>query len=241
MAPAAKSRAVFTRLFCGVCFAAAYVVLIYPSLTVTWQPADSSPTSGAIGTVGTVGTHPALTATGELKCGVLWFLHIPKTGGDTVKGSLQAWSRQRRCGAKQGRPHYEQSVCRADADSSRWTYVDIYQGSNNKKGKEKAEKEGRKFDPLGSCEPGLDSTNMEDWAAAPSWQRVLRELAKPTPRVALQSHHCSPSLAALLPQLEQLNATLQAKGCGLHLVTVLREPVSHTESRMHYKNYNQEQ
>ena len=179
-----------------------YVVAAYSELLR--QPADSALTSGAIGTIGVHATHRALDATGELKCGVLWFLHIPKTGGDTVKGSLKSWSRSYK-------RHKKFSA------SSRWTYVDLYQKT---------------------CEPGLNSTNMEDWAAAPSWQRVLTELAQPKPRIALQSHHCSPSVAALLPQLEQLNVTLQAKGCGLHLVTVLREPVSHTVSRMHYKNYN---
>ena len=156
--------------------------------------AESGLTTGA---TGTTGAHPAaVTATGELKCGVLWFLHISQTGGSTVSSSLKAWAR---------RP------------SSRWTYVDLY---NRRK-----------------CEPGLRSTNMDDWAAAPSWQRVLKELAKPKPRVALQSHDCSPSAAALLPQLQQLNATLQAKGCGLHLVTVLREPVSHAESLVHFTNH----
>ena len=123
-------------LVCGVCVVAAYSELLR-------QPADSALTSGAIGTIGVHATHRALDATGELKCGVLWFLHIPKTGGDTVKGSLKSWSRRYK-------RHKKFSA------SSRWTYVDLYQKT---------------------CEPGLNSTNMEDWAAAPSWSGFANNIS----------------------------------------------------------------
>ena len=67
------------------------------------------------------------------------------------------------------------------------------------------------------------------------WADALTELAKPEPRLVVHHHDCSPELVGLIPQLRRLNATLRAKGCrGLHLATVIREPVSIVESFAHW-------
>ena len=60
-------------------------------------------TSDAAGNV----RAPPITALGELHCGVLWFLHIPKTGGGTTRNYLADRTRPRKAG-------------------QRWLMVDLY-------------------------------------------------------------------------------------------------------------------
>ena len=138
---------------------------------------------------------PTVTASGELKCGVLWFLHIPKTGGSTTEKYLYTRTRP----ALPGR---------------RWLMADLYSYPH--------------------CHPALANTSMDGWGAAPVWADALVELARPEPRLVVHQHHCSPGLVGLIPQLQQLNATLRAKGCGLYLATIVRDPVLLAESRAHF-------
>jgi hypothetical protein len=68
-----------------------------------------------------------------------------------------------------------------------------------------------------------------------TWQRALRELRKPTPRLLVHQHHCSPGLGTyLLPQLNELKRELSQRGCSLTLATVLREPVSRAVSNLYF-------
>lgn len=127
-----------------------------------------------------------------MKCGVLWFLHIPKTGGDTTKEYLKRLTM-----------------------SSPWSMMDLYKW------------------PI--CTPALHSTNMSEWEGSTDWRRkALTELNKPKPRLVIHQHHCSPGFADLLPELKKLNATLRAKGCRLHLSTILRDPIERIVSWINF-------
>jgi hypothetical protein len=135
-----------------------------------------------------------LTKAGELQCGVLWFLHIGKCGGDSIKLSLS---------------HI--------AERSQWTYVDLF------------------THPLCSLE--LTKPLMSDWSSSPVWRVAEDELNKPQPHLIVHQHHCSPGMGThLLPQLQRLNETLNARGCRLALATALRSPVARMESDIFYNS-----
>ena len=116
---------------------------------------------------------------GELKCGVLWFLHIPKTGGATVQAYLKKRTRRYshaddddHRGAEDGpRPpgkHRKQT---------RWLFVDIHNG-------ELAWAPTQAYG-TGRCEPGLTDGNMSAWSQSPAWRRALRELDRAEPRLVV--------------------------------------------------------
>ena len=103
----------------------------------------------------------------------------------------------------------------AGANGSPWTYVDLYHYPD--------------------CDPLLASPNMSDWNRSPAWQRAVKELSKPKPRLLVHQHHCSPGLGTyLLPQLNELKREISQRNCSLVLATVLREPVSRFVSQIHF-------
>jgi len=107
----------------------------------------------------------------------------------------------------------------AGANGSPWTYVDLYHYPD--------------------CDPLLASPNMSDWNRSSAWQRAVKELSTPKPRLLVHQHHCSPGLGTylldhLLPQLNELKRELSYRNCSLVLATVLREPVSRFVSESYF-------
>ena len=184
-----------------------------------------SSVAGAEPSLGSLGVEPCRRQPGELRCGVVWFLHVPKTGGATVQSYLLERTRRRADGS-------DGNHSGEGGEGKKWLFVDIHNGE-----RAWAQTSYGSGNWHGSnCEPGLSNDNMSAWSQSPAWRRALRELDKPEPRLVVHQESCNPSIASLLPQLAALNSTLHAKGrgCGLHLVTVLREPVALVESALHF-------
>ena len=209
------------RIF-GTVFAVVIVTLLVH--TAPFEVGQRGAAPKALGARGgtEAGAHRDRLQPGELKCGVLWFLHIPKTGGATVQAYLKERTRRYADDDDRGVKGGPRPAGKAHA---RWLFVDIHNGELELAWAPKAY-------GTGDCEPGLSEGNMSGWSQSPAWRQALRELDKPEPRLVVHQESCSPSIASLLPQLAALNGTLHAngRGCGLHLATVLREPVSQVES-----------
>ena len=87
------------------------------------------------------GDSNALAATSEPEfCGALWFLHIPKTGGDSVRYFL------------------EDAALRANRDKSpsAYKFVDLYDWKDCEK-------------PEGLMSKTFRSPSMSDWSSVPKW------------------------------------------------------------------------
>jgi len=156
------------------------------------------------------GDSNALAAASEPEfCGALWFLHIPKTGGDSVRDFL------------------ETAALRAhrDASASAYKFVDLYDWKDCEK-------------PEGPTSQTFRKPSMSEWSASPMWAEAEAELTqKMRPRLVVHQHHCSVGLgSALMPQLQQLDAWLRqaGHGCRVRIATVVRKPVAHLESSIYY-------
>ena len=149
-------------------------------------------------------------------CGALWFLHIPKTGGDSVRYFLQ------------------DAALRAHRDKSKSAYkfVDLFDWKDC----EKRYRYGVMSE--GPMAQTFRNASMSKWSASPMWAEAETELTqKMRPRLVVHQHHCSVGLGtALMPQLQQLDAWLRqaGHGCRVRIATVVRKPVAHLESSIYY-------
>ena len=162
------------------------------------------------------GDSNALAATSEPEfCGALWFLHIPKTGGDSVRSFLEAAALK----------------AHRDASASAYKFVDLYDWKDCDK-------------PEGPMAQTFRNPSMSEWSASPKWAEAEAELTqKARPRLVVHQHHCSVGLGtALMPQLQQLDAWLRqaGHGCRVRIATILRKPVSHLESSIHFNKIKRE-
>jgi hypothetical protein len=80
--------------------------------------------------------------------------------------------------------------------------------------------------------------NMSNWPESKVWQKAMKELDKDRPHLLIHQHNLNSGFGRyLLPQMQELNETLQRKGCRLMPVTLLRDPLRRCDSHMHYKNH----
>ena len=163
------------------------------------------------------GDSNALAATSEPGfCGALWFLHIPKTGGDSVRYFLQ------------------DAALRAHRDKSKSAYkfVDLFDWKDC----EKRYRYGVMSE--GPMAQTFRNASMSEWTGSPMWAEAEAELTqKMRPRLVVHQHHCSVGLgSALIPQLQELDTWLRqaGHGCRVRIATVLRKPVAHLESSIHF-------
>ena len=127
-----------------------------------------------------------------LDCGLLYYLHVPKTGGTTVKHHLRGLE-----------PQGWQLL------SLQWPQKD----------KNPTERQRWLDDP-------------EHWKTSEGWQKLRHAIAtEERPKLVMVAHHGAPGLAYMVEhELPKLACELKARGCGVAVTTMLREPVARAVS-----------
>jgi len=171
------------------------------------MPSSPMPTFAGNSTVCEQWCAPRHTA--PMMCGVLWFWHIEKTGGTTIRNYFK----------------------RADelGQLRDWKYVDMFEGRDAIRRKEGAENDGM------NSVYWSDWEASEQWERA---KHELSKPA-PKLIVHAHHHMPGLANRQLMQKFATMRAELEQKGCGLRLATVLREPWSLQESLVSYKIYQQ--
>ena len=127
-----------------------------------------------------------------MHCGLLYYLHVPKTGGTTVKNHLRALGPQG------------------------WQLLHLQWPP---KGKNTTERQRWLEDP-------------EHWKTSEGWLELRRAVAtERRPKLLMVAHHGAPGLTYMVEhELPKLACELKARGCGLAVTTVLRDPVERAMS-----------
>jgi hypothetical protein len=159
-----------------------------------------------------------LTSPG-LPCGVLWYVHIPKTGGTAIAHALTRTFGEERI------VQNNDTLAQTHTHDKPWILMDTYKDFEDwmKLGK-----------PIHAWP--FKSPKMSDWESSRRWKQALQELSGDTPRLVIHHHIQMKGLASLLLQIQEINETLNQKGCRLVLATTWRDPVRQMESHMHYWN-----
>lgn len=152
-----------------------------------------------------------------MQCGLLWYVHIGKTGGTSVTAHL------RDNAARRNIPFAH--LFSAD-------YGHRWKEWNSTAAAERAH----------SCDHDDWQCRIcciEQVAA--DWQRVMRELnTQPKPFAIVSQHHSSPGFGEYMLEnvLLPLRASLEARGCELVMATVLRHPAQQLVSRFAFQLQN---
>lgn len=127
-----------------------------------------------------------------LHCGLLYYLHVPKTGGMTVQHHLRALEPQG------------------------WQFLSLQWPQ-----KEKNTTERQRW---------LD--DPEHWKSSRGWRKLRHAIAtEERPKLLMVAHHGAPGLAYMVEhELPKLACRLKARGCGVAVTTMLREPVERAVS-----------
>lgn len=146
-----------------------------------------------------------------MRCGVLWFVHIPKTGGSTVSDWLRTHSGANGWGAVR--------------TLAKGPYR-MYDSGHLEAGLPKKH-------AIGSA---LRSVNATARQQSPVWKAIWRDAARtdgPPPRFVVKTHTGSLGTGSYLLSkgiFTRLAELLARRGCGLAVVTVVRDPVQRTAS-----------
>jgi hypothetical protein len=146
-----------------------------------------------------------------VSCGALWFLHVPKTGGTSVRDLLKKGGRK-----------------------EDWTFVPLFRSHYRQF---KDHPDAQRF-PL-TAEPSTRESEASERLNSTHWRQIWRALDAPKPRLLVEQHTGALGLGShLLGRgiFANISCALRAKGCRLHLVTILREPSARALSLAHYQS-----
>ena len=128
-----------------------------------------------------------------MSCGLLYYAHIPKTGGSTVFDRLQ----------KVG-----------------WAYNRLYWGDD------------------GPAEEDKWVADPDRWKNSSGWKWLHKMLASKKPKIILEAHHGAPGLEYMVNhELGDIACALKAKGCQLHVITVMRSPFERMTSSLVFNEH----
>lgn len=164
-----------------------------------------------------------------MECGVMWFLHVPKTGGTTMSH------------------HFHDH-----AEEQGWKYANMWKLRIPEEERGESEfvtahsvlppEASRLWGVWDNSEPGTE--NWKAWNTSDTWRRALKELESPQPKLIVHAHHNMPGLGDpyMVEQvLQPMKDRLEDKGCELRFSTILREPVAEVTSLMLFNKIPQEQ
>jgi hypothetical protein len=146
-----------------------------------------------------------------MRCGVLWFVHVPKTGGSTVSDWLRRHSLANGWGTVR--------------TLARGPYR-MYDSGHLEEGMPERR-------AIGSA---LRSANATARQQSPVWKAIWRDAARTDgqpPRFVVKTHTGSLGTGSYLLSrgiFTRLAELLARRGCGLAVVTVVRDPVQRTAS-----------
>ena len=148
-----------------------------------------------------------------LTCGVLWFLHVPKTGGTTLMKHFHD-------NAGGGLP--------GKRGINGWRYANMWLNPVP------IEARGAP----GSPHQWATWNVSTKWTSI-----VLDELKQPQPKLIVHAHHNMPGLADPYMRdvvLRPMAKSMRSKGCEVRFATVLREPVAEIVSLMLFRHVPRE-
>ena len=144
----------------------------------------------------------ALQAASPDRCGVIWFMHIPKTGGGTIKAMIQNHS-----------------------DTLNWKFFDLWRANAGGRCKD----EVLSTPNLSHWKEHSKVKSVQNFFTELSQPRPRVVVHQHGCGPGILG---SPPQGGLLTDLIRLNASLAQRGCEVFLTTVLRQPIALAKSRM---------
>ena len=146
-----------------------------------------------------------------MRCGVLWFVHVPKTGGTTVTQWLKKYG----------------------YSNGWWPLYTLSKNQYRTYGSDHPEARLRMAHVVKSAQRSANASARQQWSV---WQAIWKAASRsdgPPPRFLVHTHTGSFGTGSFLVNsgmFSRLSALLARRGCGLAVVSVVREPVERTAS-----------